>query len=525
MEQNLPLTLLVTEDSHLNNSNKPIGRRSAGSSFLDAYFRFGNNNTHSIVQNKPSVRNWFQEKANIVNSSALTQAVGVLNWGIEAQKTGTFHFPDPHLQQWAWRRMLYGDGSMSLLGIMHTLSSNGVQKALSEFSAAPIRPWDALICTSRAGKNVVEGFLDRQEEYLRWRHGASRFERPQLPIIPLGIDPSLWTTDEPPKLRKKRCRKQLGLPESAQIVLIVGRLDYLTKFQPDPLLRVLENLKITTQPNLELVIYGEAHDEKQLNDWHRGCKQLAPSVTVHWFRGKNPELSAPVRWAADVFVSLADNPQETFGITPLEAMASGLPCLVSDWDGYRDTVIQEGETDEPTGIRIPTRLVRGLGKEESVACVNGVLGDRYAIGLLSQGISIDQDCLKQALQRLLNNEDLRDALGEAGQRRVNRLYDWKVVIEQWRSLVQALNERRAKELAAGRTLRPQLPPCRPNISTAFGCYATEVLDQSWDPPAPSFEMEAERHNNPFQDWDQSLLKSMGPRRKGWWLKQGLVRPD
>ena len=37
-------------------------------------------------------------------------------------------------------------------------------------------------------------------------------------------------------------------------------------------------------------------------------------------------------------MSLADNIQETFGLTPVEAMAAGLPCVMSDWDGYRDTV-------------------------------------------------------------------------------------------------------------------------------------------------------------------------------------------
>lgn len=514
----------MSKDAYVDDQNQPIGRRSAGSSFLDAYFEFGGNDSHSLVVADSQISDWFQKNARVINPQAVTNSIGLRNWGIAAQKTGTFHIPDPHLERWAWRRMLYGDGSISLLGIMHTLSGNNIQKALSEFSSAPIRPWDALICTSKAGKNVVEGFLDRQEDYLRWRHGARRFERPQLPIIPLGINPSLWITTEDPKSRKQRSRQDLDLPQQSILVLIAGRLDYLTKFQPDPLLRVLERIKVSSQQNLELVIYGEALNESQLEHWKRGTAQLAPSVPIHWFPGKNRQISASLRWASDIFVSLADNPQETFGITPLEAMAAGLPCLVSDWDGYRDTVVQADEADEPTGIRIPTRMVQGLGNSESISCVNGVLGDRPAIGLLSQGIAVDQDCLEQGLNQLLNDASLREALGQAGQRRVNRLYDWKVVIEQWRELIQNLNERREKALQAGQTLKPQLPPCRPNISTAFGCYATEVLDHDWDPPAPSPDIEADRLNNPFQDWDQSLLLTKGPRRRGWWLKQGLVKP-
>ena len=115
-------------------------------------------------------------------------------------------------------------------------------------------------------------------------------------------------------------------------------------------------------------------------------------------------------------------------------------------------------------------------------------------------------------------------MGDAGQRRVARLYDWKVVIEQWRDLIQDLNQRRKSAREAGITLRPQLPPVRPNMSTAFGCYATEVLPPDWNPPAPDPELEADYFNNPFQEWDTELLSSQGPRRRGWWLKQGLVKP-
>jgi len=521
--QPFPLTLLLARDSFDNNSSNPIGRRSAGSSFLDAYLQFGGNDNHSIVVPTIDDSTWFQERAKTANSDAATKSTGLRNWGIAAKETGTFHLPDPNVAQWAWKRMPYGDGSISLLGIIHTLSANSVQKVLSEFSSAPIRPWDALVCTSTAGKKVVEGFLERQENYLRWRHGAVNFERPQLPIIPLGIDPSMWTTPEEPRSRKQRCRKELNLPQESRLVLVAGRLDFFTKFQPDPLLRALETLR-SSNPELELVIYGEALNDEQLNKWKRGAMQLAPSVPIHWFQGKNREISAALRWASDIFVSLADNPQETFGITPLEAMASGLPCLVSDWDGYRDTVIQDGESEEPTGIRIPTRMVQGLGTLESISCLNGVLGDRPAIGLLSQGIAVDPECLQQGLKQLLDDEPLRTALGEAGQRRVNRLYDWKVVIEQWRELIKNLTERREAAQASGLTIQPQLPPCRPNISTAFGCFATEVMDRDWDPSPPSKEEESDRLNNPFQDWDQSLLQSDGPRRRGWWLKQGLVKP-
>mgnify|MGYP001333871824 CR=1 FL=1 len=71
-------------------------------------------------------------------------------------------------------------------------------------------------------------------------------------------------------------------------------------------------------------------------------KTLAPSVRFVWVDGNN-EVSYRQAWqGADVFVSLSDNIQETFGLAPVEAMASGLPVVVSDWDGYKDT---------PPGVR------------------------------------------------------------------------------------------------------------------------------------------------------------------------------
>ena len=56
--------------------------------------------------------------------------------------------------------------------------------------------------------------------------------------------------------------------------------------------------------------------------------------------------------AADIFVSLADNIQETFGLSVIEAMASSLPLVVSDWNGYKD-LVNHGFN----GFRIPTEML------------------------------------------------------------------------------------------------------------------------------------------------------------------------
>ena len=519
-----PLTLLMAQDAFEDIVDKPIGRRSAGASFLDAYLRFGGNHTHHVAVPNPKAAEWFAAKSRAITPQAIIKSVGWAQWGQAASATGTLHIPGPILETWAWRRMIHGDAEISLLGLMHTLSSTSIQKQFSSFSSAPIRDWDALICTSRAGKKVVEGFFERQENYLRWRHGATRFERPQLPLIPLGIDPTAWAPKGGRQQARSKARRTLNLPDDADLVLVAGRLDFLTKFQPAPFFRVLEQLRRSEQPKLELVIYGEAFDDAQFEQWKKGAAQLAPSVPIHWIPGRRPELAGPVRWACDLFVSLADNPQETFGITPLEAMAAGLPCIVSDWDGYRDTVVQPGESDEATGLRIPTRFQQGLGTPEAIAGVNEAMRDRVTIGNLSQGIAVDLDVLKQSINQLLSNPAQRHAMGDAGQRRVARLYDWKVVIEQWRDLIQELTRRRESAQLSGRTLRPQLPPVRPNTSVAFGCFATEVLPPDWNPTAPDPAVEAEYLNNPFQEWDTTLLASQGPRRRGWWLKQGLVQP-
>ena len=523
-EQKLPIALLMARNAFQVDSNQPLGRQSAGASFLEAYLRFSGNVVHRVAVPKQKEATWFHQQAENFQPDCKTEAVSLRNWGDSGRASGAFHIADPILDQWAWRRMPWGDGAFSLVGIVHTLCSEKVQRSLGQYSSAPIRHWDALICTSTAAQKVVNGFLDRQENWIRRRHEGFRFERPLLPVIPLGIHADMWNAKESLSTARRQARQILNIREKAEVVLMAGRLDLLTKTQPAPMLRALNELSQDKHPNLELLIYGETPNAKIQNLWETGAHQLAPNLKIHWIPGRKAHLASTVRWAADVFVSLSDNPQETFGITPLEAMAAGIPCLVSDWDGYRDTIIQPGESEPATGFRIPTRIVEGLGKEQAHGLLQGTLDYCHAVGQISQGVAVDLNQFKKALSTLLSNPNLRQSMGLAGKQRVERRYSWSVVIEQWRELTLEMNIRRKHGISSETTTPPQLPPWLQDTSTSFGCFATEILPNHWSPQPPMETEEALRLNNPFQCWDKDLLNKPSSRRRGWWLKEGLVEP-
>ena len=101
----LPLTLLFARSGFKLDPNKPLGRQSAGQSFLDAYLRYSGNTNHSLVVTTQSDFDWFHNEACSIHADALTEAVGPLQWGNAASTTGAFHVPDPCINKWAWKRM------------------------------------------------------------------------------------------------------------------------------------------------------------------------------------------------------------------------------------------------------------------------------------------------------------------------------------------------------------------------------------------------------------------------------------
>ena len=198
---------------------------------------------------------------------------------------------------------------------------------------------------------------------------------------------------------------------------------------------------------IEAGIYPNNHVRESFK---QAQKLLSPDVRFIWLDG-NIKEKYDLGWkAADVFVSLSDNIQETFGITPLEAMASGLPVIVSDWDGYKDTV-PNGEI----GFRINSIMSSaGTGNELALKYSLGVDNYDTYIGKISLATAIDHQKLTEVLEIITTNKTLRIQMGIKAKKYVKDNYDNEVIIEKYLQLSRFLNSlrknRKAKKIISNR---------------------------------------------------------------------------
>ena len=128
--------------------------------------------------------------------------------------------------------------------------------------------------------------------------------------------------------------------------------------------------------------------------------------------------------AADFFVSIADNVQETFGLTLLEAVDAGLPLLVSDFDGYSELC------SDDVGIRVPTRW----GRVDHLQKIQSVMDERTAHRLAAQSLSIDVPALAKGMETLFSNQKNRQKMSKASRKRFDENFDHKRLIGTLESL-------------------------------------------------------------------------------------------
>ena len=133
---------------------------------------------------------------------------------------------------------------------------------------------------------------------------------PEVGVVPLGVE----LGDFGPQRRDENLRRRLGLREDQPLLIYVGRLDGEKK--PDVVVEAFRNLPHRLGAKLALIGEGPLREDiAALGD---------EAIIMPGYMRDRSELS---RWlaSADIYVSaMAD---ETFGVSIVEAQASGLPVV------------------------------------------------------------------------------------------------------------------------------------------------------------------------------------------------------
>ena len=365
------------------------------------------------------------------------------------------NLPAPGLDGEAEIRAFLGEDAYAVCGVTHTISSREMLDSVARMATSPVMPWDALICTSNAVHEALSGVLDGVEEHLRRRLGAQRFTRPMMPIVPLGVHAGRFEHKE---ADRKRWRQQLGLADDVTAILFFGRLSIHAKASPFQLAQAAEAAAKASGRKFALLWCGWFNDDFQRRAFMQTAKAMAPSVPFHAVDGRDEGTRFSIWAAADVFCSLSDNIQESFGLTVIEAMAAGLPVVVSNWDGYR-AAVKDGEN----GVMIDSYLPRASLAEAGYRYISGAdTYDVYIAGV-SQLCFVDLQQVTQWLVRLAGDPALRKKLGEAGRRTAVQDFDWKAVLPKYKEVWRAQNERLAaarKDRAPGSIAAQRHDPAR-----------------------------------------------------------------
>ncbi len=223
--------------------------------------------------------------------------------------------------------------------------------------------------------DVVLATCPAEVEDLTILYGA---QRSQLALVPCGVDVEKFRAVD-----RRKARKELGLAKKPTVVY-VGRL--VPRKGVDTLIEAFALLP--GKLDAQLVIVGgtpgvlESPETKRLST-------LASTLGVEEhviFTGSRPQKDLYRYYgAADVSVSVPH--YEPFGMTPLEAMACATPVVGSRVGGIKTSV-----ADGKTGFLVPPK---------------------------------NAEALADRLLRLLSDENLRDSMGHAARRRIEKHYTWE----------------------------------------------------------------------------------------------------
>ena len=381
---------------------------------------------------------------------------------------------DPVAQKILWRRETVPGPGYNFCGLAHAISGLETGVLLEQFCLAPTDRSDAIICPTRAVAAAIRAFLDMYDDYLQKRFGTN-FRCPiQLPVIPLGIDVDTFAAKATPEKRADQ-RAKLDLKDNDFVLLWVGRLSHAIKAHPLSMFQAAERAAEMTGASVHLIMQGYFVPEDCEPQFRNLAAAVCKKAKVTFVPTRDPRFPDGLWAAGDAFLSLLDNMQESFGLTPLEAMAAGLPRVISDWDGYRDSV-----THGEDGFLVATRQPPpGTGGALAELLLSGhdMYGGYLAKTALS--VAIDQEMAASCIAKLIADPHLRKSMADKARIRVRETYDWKNIIPRYESFwAEMAAQRRADHSGKAKTQWASLPPQAPDPFSMYAAYPTSAFQES-----------------------------------------------
>ncbi len=417
-------------DNYKTSGDGVVGRQSATGGFLRGFIQHGGTDRHLIYADTAQVYEDFQKFAIDAGAAAETTAAFLPVTTARLKDVGTVFRPGPDLGSLAWRRRHFGQRDFSICGITHTVAETMAMQVIGNLLVAPVQPWDALVCTSQCVKGVVERLLDGWADYLSQRFNTEAALPCRLPVIPLGVDSAAMAAKGDDTGARRDLRDAMGIGDGDMALLYAGRLNHVEKANPVPMYLAAEAAAKASGVRLHLIQAGQATNQDVENAFKQAATTFAPTVNHHFIDGSRDDLYDKVWAAADIFISLSDNIQESFGLTPIEAMAAGLAVIVSDYDGYRESV-----RDGLDGLTVPTAQPGpGAGAEMGFLYDTGFVPYPVFTAATSQSTAVDVAACTAAIVRLMGDGDLRAKMGATGKARAAEVYDWRHVVKAHQEL-------------------------------------------------------------------------------------------
>jgi glycosyltransferase involved in cell wall biosynthesis len=206
--------------------------------------------------------------------------------------------------------------------------------------------------------------------------------RDKIRLLGNGVDLSKFDPRRFDKEFQRKKRTEIGLPQAAIVVGIIGRLvkekGYLELFEAmQPIMRA--------DPNVWLMVIGPEEPEKADRISQAILAHYGIAERTQWLGSRDdiPELLA----CCDIYT--LPSWREGFPRSAIEAAAMGLPIVATDIRGCRQVV-----EDGASGFLVPVRNSGSLGS---------------------------------AIKRLIAEEDLRARMGRAGSEKARREFDEQTV--------------------------------------------------------------------------------------------------